>query len=117
MARRGWERAGWSIAIGVPDAVAARLRRALHAALRRLGTGPRGATGERIAHVDADGRSLRLAAPPRVTPVKRDPQATVDAFLAAAVPQVSGDAATLAEAIAEERWYHTIELPGGMVTS
>ena len=52
-----------------------------------------------------------------MTLVKRDPQATVDAFLAAGVPQVFGDAATLAEAIAEERWYHTIELPGGMVTS
>jgi tRNA (mo5U34)-methyltransferase len=117
MARRGWERAGWSVAIGVPDAVAARLRRALGAASRRLGTGPRAATGERIAHVDADGRSLRLAAAPRVALVKEDAQATVDAFLAVAAPHVSSDASTLAATIAQESWYHTIELPGGMVTS
>jgi tRNA (mo5U34)-methyltransferase len=116
MARRGWERAGWSVAIGVPDAVAARLRRALGATSRRLGTGPRAATGERIAHVDADGRSLRLAAAPRVALVKEDAQATVDSYLAATAPHVSSDTATLA-AIAQESWYHTIELPGGMVTS
>ena len=117
MARRGWERAGWSVAIGVPDAIAARLRRALGAASRFLGTGPRAATGERIAHVDAEGRSLRLAAAPRVALVKEDAQATVDAFLAAAALNVSSDAPTLATAIAQESWYHTIELPGGMITS
>jgi tRNA (mo5U34)-methyltransferase len=49
--------------------------------------------------------------------VKRDPQATVDAWLSVAAPQVSSDEATPAAAIAQERWYHTILLPGGMVTS
>jgi tRNA (mo5U34)-methyltransferase len=107
MARRGWERAGWSIAIGVPDAVAARARRALDVASRALGTGPRAAPGERIAHVDADGRTLRLAPPPPVTLVKPDPQGAVDDFLARAAPQL----------VAEKSWYHTLELPGGRVTS
>jgi tRNA (mo5U34)-methyltransferase len=117
MARRGWQRAGWSIAIGVPDAAAARVRRALDAASRRLGAGPRAASGERIAHTDSEGRALVLSPAPRVGLVSQDPQAIADAFLTAAAPQVSSDEATLAAAIEQERWYHTIELPGGTVTN
>jgi tRNA (mo5U34)-methyltransferase len=71
---------------------------------------------ERIVCVDACGRSLRLAPAPAVNLVKRDPQASVDDFLTQAPPQVDGGEPTLAEAIAAESWYHTIELPDGTVT-
>jgi tRNA (mo5U34)-methyltransferase len=59
---------------------------------------------ERIAHVDGQGRSLRLAEPPPVELVRRDPVASVETFLAQAPPE------------AEDNWYHTIELPDGKVT-
>jgi tRNA (mo5U34)-methyltransferase len=120
MSVRRWERAGWSVTIGVPEAVAERVRRfARRRGTRRphvpaadlAGAG----LGERSVHVDAEGRALRLASAPRVTVIKRNPQAAVDAFLAHAPPQVTGDK-PLAEAIAAERWYHTIELPDGTVT-
>lgn len=121
-ALKRWERAGWSIAVGAPDAVAARLRRLLRRergrGANRCGT----AVGawqvhERIVHVDASGRSLRLAPAPAVSLVKRDPQASVDDFLMHAPPQVDGGGHTLAEEIAAESWYHTIELPDGTVTN
>jgi tRNA (mo5U34)-methyltransferase len=103
---RRWERAGWSVAVGVPDRVAARLR-------RFAGTREPGA---RVVNVDAQGRSLLLAASPAFRVEKRDPRASIDAFFAQAPPQVGDRLDDLAAAIAEESWYHTIELPDGVVT-
>jgi tRNA (mo5U34)-methyltransferase len=72
--------------------------------------------GVRVVNVDAQGRSLVLADPPPARIERRDPQASVDAFLAHAPPQVGAPRADLAVAIAEESWYHTIELPDGTIT-
>src|SRR3954468_19538984 len=118
---RRWERAGWSVAVGVPDRVAARLRR--FAGARR---GPltgrlydalaETQPGARVVNVDSHGRSLLLADPPAIRVEAHDPQASIDAFFAQAPPQVGHRRADLAAAIAEESWYHTIELPDGVVT-
>jgi tRNA (mo5U34)-methyltransferase len=71
----------------------------------------------RIVNVDAHGRTLALAdAPAIAVVVRRDPQRSVDAFLADAPPQIGAGRAAIAEAIAQESWYHTIELPDGTVT-
>src|SRR3954447_11227693 len=118
---RQWERAGWSVAVGVPDRVAARLR--LFAGARRgplarrlydvlAGRQP----GARVVNVDAQGRSLVLAYPPAFRIEKHDPQASIDAFFAQAPPRVGDGRGDLAAAIAEESWYHTIELPDRVVT-
>jgi tRNA (mo5U34)-methyltransferase len=57
-----------------------------------------------------------LAEPPPVRIEQRDPEESVAAFLAHAPPQVGGAGADLADAITEESWYHTIELPDGTAT-
>jgi hypothetical protein len=103
------------VTIGVPDAVASRLRRfARRRGTRRADVPTADLAGaglrDRTVHVDAEGRALRLASAPRVTVIRRNPQAAVDAFLAHAPPQVTADE-PLAQAIGAERWYHTIELP------
>src|SRR4051812_7955726 len=118
---RRWERAGWSVAVGVPDRVATRLR--LLAGTRRgplarwLYDALAGAHPDaRAVNVDAQGRSLVLADPPAIRVEKHDPRACIDAFLAHAPPQVGDRSDDLAAAIAKESWYHTIELPDGVVT-
>src|SRR3954447_904682 len=104
---RRWEWAGWSVAVGVPDRVAARVRR--FAGTRQ--------PGDRVVNVDSQARSLVLADAPPFRVEKQDVQASVDAFLAHAPPQVLRDGHDdPAAAIAEESWYHTIELPDGTVT-
>jgi methyltransferase family protein len=103
---RRWERAGWSVAIGVPDSVAARLRR--FAGARQ--------PGDRVVNVDSQGRSLVLADAPPFRVERHDVEASVAAFLAQAPPQVGGGFDDLAASIAAESWYHTIELPDGTVT-
>jgi tRNA (mo5U34)-methyltransferase len=72
--------------------------------------------GARVVNVDAHRRSLVLADPPPLRVEARDPRASIDAFFAQAPPQVGEREDDLAAAIAGESWYHTIELPGGVVT-
>jgi tRNA (mo5U34)-methyltransferase len=106
---RRWERAGWSIAVGVPDEVAARARRFARnrsgrpgVLLRSLSAGAQPAG--KVVNVDAQGRALVLADPPAIRLERRDPVRAVEEFLGHAPPT------------AENNWYHTIELPGGNVT-
>jgi tRNA (mo5U34)-methyltransferase len=118
---RRWERAGWSVAVGVPDGVAARLRHLAGARRGRLASWLYAALagarpGERVVNVDPQGRSLVLADPPAFRVEAHDPQASIDAFFAQAPPQVGDRHGDLAAAIAQESWYHTIELPDGIVT-
>jgi hypothetical protein len=80
MKSRRWERAGWSVAIGVPDSVAAPLRR--FAGARQ--------PGDRVVNVDSHGRSLVLAGAPPFRVERHDVEASVAAFLAQAPPEVGG---------------------------
>jgi tRNA (mo5U34)-methyltransferase len=115
---RRWERAGWSVAVGVPDELAARLRRFAGRRRRLLYTALAGRQpGERVVNVDSHGRLLVLADPPPFRIERHDVEASVAAFLAEAPPQVLRNGEDdLAAAIAQESWYHTIELPDGTVT-
>jgi tRNA (mo5U34)-methyltransferase len=106
---RRWERAGWSLAVGVPDDVAARARRVagnrggrLGGRLKSLSAGAQPAG--RVVNLDAQGRALVLADPPSVMLEPRDPARAVEEFLGPVPPT------------AEDNWYHTIELPDGRVT-
>jgi tRNA (mo5U34)-methyltransferase len=106
---RRWERWGWSLAVGVPDEVAARARRVARnrggrtgAWLRSLSAGAQPA--REVVNVDAQGRALVFADAPPVRLERRDPVRAVEEFLGHAPPT------------AEDNWYHTIELPGEKVT-
>jgi tRNA (mo5U34)-methyltransferase len=72
--------------------------------------------GDRVVNVDSQGRSLVLADVPPFRVERHDVAASVAAFLAEAPPQVGDRLDDLAAAVAEENWYHTIELPDGTVT-
>jgi tRNA (mo5U34)-methyltransferase len=118
---RRWERAGWSVGVGVPEGVAVRLRQLAVGRRRplpaRLHAALAGEPAEaRTVNVDPEGRSLVLADPPPFRVERRDPQASVDAFLAEAPPQMANGQDDVGEAIANESWYHTIELPDGTAT-
>jgi tRNA (mo5U34)-methyltransferase len=58
-----------------------------------------------------------VAPSPRIELLRRDPQVTVDEFLAHAPPGSDAPVDSDDEAIAQERWYHTIEFPDGTSTS
>ena len=125
MGSRRLSRHGFAVQVEIPDAVGARVRYWLGRG-RPAEPAPPGLPG-----LLPDGIVLRP--PPAIDVLRRDPQRALD-FLRD--PALQGDgapspkllayldeaartlaaASTLAEKVAAVPWYHTIELPGGVVT-
>ena len=108
-----------SVTADLPEAVAARLRKARRA-LRRdppgKAGGPSEAAGAPSGAVGSPGHLTVADTVAELHLERHDPRASVEVFRERMTPSPAHSGSELARRVSQISWYHTIELPEGVVT-